>query len=59
MNLICKKKRDLANSISLNGSLITEKVAVASYFNNYFSSVANNLVKNKSKTSTKFTKCLL
>jgi len=36
--------------ISVNGSVITDKVSIASYFNSYFTSVADNLLKNIEKS---------
>jgi len=51
--LIDKKKQNHTFSISVNGSVITDKVSIASHFNSYFTSVADNLLKIIEKIPTR------
>ena len=43
---------------SINGTLVTDHVIVANYFNDYFSSVADNLLRKIPTSSSYFYNCL-
>ena len=53
--LIGKKKQNPTSSMMLNDTLIiSNKIAIANHSNNYFTSVAEKLVKKISTTDTTF-----
>ena len=53
-NLLGRKTQQQTNPMSINGTLVTDDVIVANHFNDYFSSVADNLVKTIPTSSSFF-----
>ena len=55
---IGKKKKNTTNSDIMNGALLTDERQIANEFDNYFSSIADNLVKKIPNSLTHFTNYL-
>ena len=53
-NLLGRKTQQQTNPMSINGTLVTDDIIVANYFNDYFSSVPDNLVKKIPISSSHF-----